>query len=88
MRKKAKAEDRLPLGFICTCGERHKFPPYVYAHYRELMRFQCEKCKTAWDICLGMVSKNKGVDRAQPFYKESIRPTCGQQVPEKQEKSA
>ncbi len=39
-----------PPGFTCICRTEHKFPPYVYAHSSEELRFTCLKCGAEYTI--------------------------------------
>ena len=48
-------------GFVCTCGEKHRFPPYVYAHWRIRLVFTCPKCKRKWNILDGVASNDDTV---------------------------
>ena len=52
--------DGLKDGFICTCGRAHKFPMYVYAHYRKRLAFTCP-CGVSWDIQAGVASNRDTV---------------------------
>lgn len=45
-----KAE--LPDGFDCECGKHNKYPMYVFAHWRDLLQFECE-CGRKYEICVG-----------------------------------
>ena len=46
----------LPNGFDCECGKRNEYPPYVFAHWRELLCFRCE-CGRAYEICAGRTDR-------------------------------
>jgi len=43
-------------GFTCECGKEHKFPTYVYAHWRELLIHTCDVCGAKHEICAGAVN--------------------------------
>jgi hypothetical protein len=36
--------EQLPKGYTCACGMEHKYPSYVYAHWREVLTHECDKC--------------------------------------------
>lgn len=55
MASSKKADGGLPTGFTCSCGECHLFPPYVYAHWTEILGFVCPKCSRNWDVLRGVV---------------------------------
>jgi hypothetical protein len=41
-------------GFHCkTCKKYHYFPPYVFAHWRELLTHTCDNCGAMHEICAG-----------------------------------
>jgi hypothetical protein len=37
-------------GIACDCGNFHKFPPYVYAHTRDVLEFTCPVCGQEWEV--------------------------------------
>lgn len=43
-------------GYTCICGEVHKYPAYVFAHWDEELIHTCEKCGTKHDIYQGEAS--------------------------------
>lgn len=48
---------KLREGFTCeACKTQHKFPAYVYAHWRELLTFTCP-CGAKYEICAGAVDR-------------------------------
>lgn len=50
------SEKKLREGFICEkCGAEHKFPAYVYSHWRELLTHTCD-CGAQHEICAGAVN--------------------------------
>jgi hypothetical protein len=62
--------DKLPSGFECTCGAKHLFPAYVYAHWRDLMDFVCSDCGRKWKIVTGGASGRNG-KVAKAIYESS-----------------
>jgi hypothetical protein len=55
------ASPSFPSGHICpTCGERHKWTSYVYAHWRDRLFHTCETCQCRVEIVAG------GVDLVKP----------------------
>ena len=46
-------ETDLPKGYTCACGEYHKYPGYIYAHFREMIDHTCPKCRRVYTILLG-----------------------------------
>lgn len=52
----------LSKGFTCTCGEYHKFPGYVYAHWHEYLFFHCSNCLKRWSLCRGIVEEAEDDD--------------------------
>lgn len=48
--------EELAKGFTCECGEFHKYPPYVYAHWRIDLKFTCPKCDRVYDIYAGVAT--------------------------------
>jgi hypothetical protein len=47
-----KAKEELASGFTCECGVYHKYPAYVYAHWREELVHSCD-CGRKHNICVG-----------------------------------
>jgi hypothetical protein len=46
-------EPEIPKGFTCRfCKTYHKFPPYVYAHWRDKLIFECP-CGAKYVIVCG-----------------------------------
>jgi hypothetical protein len=45
-------------GFTCTCGMRHVYPGYVFAHWDILLTITCDKCKRKWNLLAGVVTDN------------------------------
>lgn len=45
----------LPSGYRCDCGKFHKFPSYVFAHWRQSIRHACDRCETIHTIFAGEV---------------------------------
>lgn len=43
----------LPKGFTCECGKEHRFSPWAYAHWREVLRMTCDGCGRAYEILRG-----------------------------------
>lgn len=43
----------LPQGFTCACDTFHKYPGYVYAHWREVLPHTCDDCGAEHEIILG-----------------------------------
>lgn len=46
-------DDTTPKGYKCECGTEHKFPVYVYAHWREELVHACETCGNKHTIFMG-----------------------------------
>lgn len=40
-------------GFTCKCGEKHKYPAYVYAHWETRLVFTCPKCQRKYTVRQG-----------------------------------
>lgn len=51
-------KDTKPTGFRCPCGEGHTFPPYVFAHWHDLLTFEC-KCGKSYDLLRGVATERK-----------------------------
>ena len=47
----------LPKGFTCTCGRKHKFPMYVYAHWTIELLLICGECGKKWSFLEGEVEE-------------------------------
>lgn len=61
-------ENQLPKGFICECGEYHKFGVYVVAHWQDRLTHTCDNCQRTHLVWQGKASlitanKKKGGDR-------------------------
>lgn len=52
-------EESLPKGFTCACGEEHRLPIYLYAHWREVFDFTCPQCGAAYSIVMGIATPKK-----------------------------
>lgn len=52
----------LPTGFRCPCGEGHEFSAYVFAHWHDLLTFEC-KCGKAYDLRRGVATERKSKRR-------------------------
>lgn len=50
---------KAPEGYTCKCTEYHKFPVYVYAHWRELLIHTCSNCGRKNEIVAGTVTIGK-----------------------------
>jgi RNase P subunit RPR2 len=59
MDRTVTTKKELPEGYTCKCGEFHKYPAYVYAHWRDLLTHTCEKCGAKHDILMGHASPHK-----------------------------
>jgi RNase P subunit RPR2 len=60
-----------PKGFRCECGKFHRYPGYVYAHFRNLLDFTCDECGAKHSIVMGRAER-KGIRRRKsPFRKKS-----------------
>ena len=46
-------------GFECQCGEYHKYPGYVFAHWDLRLTFTCKHCKRKYLILKGLATKQK-----------------------------
>jgi hypothetical protein len=51
--KKGTKLKPLPKGFTCDCGAVHGFPPYVYAHWDEILQFTCPNCERTYEVLHG-----------------------------------
>ena len=51
------SDKKVPAGHICTCGETHRWSPYIYAHYRQLIVFTCPMCGKEIEIKNGEISE-------------------------------
>jgi len=56
----AVSDPGLPSGFTCECGEFHKYPAYVYAHWRDLLAFTCQSCQRQCAIVMGVARLQEG----------------------------
>ena len=45
-------------GFVCECGEEHRYTSYVYAHWLADLHHTCDKCGTVHSICNGVATIN------------------------------
>jgi hypothetical protein len=63
---------RFKGGLVCDCGNREKFPAYVYAHWREPLTYTCEKCGTKYTILMGIATK---VEKTIPVPPPTFAPT-------------
>ncbi len=50
-----KKEER-SNGFTCKCGEYHKYPAYVHAHWNLRLNFTCPECDRKFKVFQGKVS--------------------------------
>ena len=41
---KPEAANQEAKGYVCTCGEAHEYPMYVFAHWTEELTHQCKAC--------------------------------------------
>jgi|GEM_PF-2581419 len=64
--------NKLPRGFVCRCGTRHNFHPWVYAHWEERLVFTCpvKDCGVKWDILSGIVRMRPPYTDADLFFEE------------------
>lgn len=61
------ADNELPKGFTCECGEFHEFSPYVYAHWSATLGCLC-RCQRVYEVCKGkatMIPQKKSTDEVQ-----------------------
>lgn len=41
-------------GYECRlCGHFNKYPPYVFAHWRDVLTNKCEECKALHHVIMG-----------------------------------
>lgn len=54
-------------GFNCeTCGQRHDFPAYVFAHWNVRLTHTCESCGAKHDIICGRATQvSRGKRKAE-----------------------
>ncbi len=45
MRRDSTKTQEGKLGTLCSCGHFDQWPPYVWAHSRDLIDFQCPECR-------------------------------------------
>lgn len=48
----------LPTEFKCPCGGVHKYSSYVFAHWHDLLVFEC-KCGKSYDLLSGEATERK-----------------------------
>lgn len=48
-------ENGTVIGHTCSCGHEWKWPMYVFAHYRDEIKFTCPKCQEQVMICEGEI---------------------------------
>lgn len=51
-----KNKNRTTTGFLCTCGKRHDFPLYVFAHWKARLSCICG-CGQHYEIYSGKIKK-------------------------------
>lgn len=51
------ADQELPTSYKCVCGEEHKFPAYVFAHWDEELAHTCGKCGARHRIVQGKATQ-------------------------------
>ena len=51
--------EELAKGFTCECGKEHKYPAYVFAHWRVELVFTCPECQRKYDIYAGTATLKK-----------------------------
>jgi hypothetical protein len=59
MKTYKEKDSKVTSGFICECGEKIKFPAYVYAHWRDELLFTCPACGLKVSTQVGYVSRYK-----------------------------
>jgi len=57
MKKEKKKEVELTKGFKCKCGRFEKFPTYIYAHWNDVLTFECPDCKRQYQVLTGIVEE-------------------------------
>lgn len=50
----------LAKGFTCECGNVVEYPAYVYAHWDEILDYNCPKCRRQYVIIRGIAALRKG----------------------------
>jgi len=60
------SKETLPKGFVCPCGEKHKFTAWVYDHWQEPLTFTCPKCGKKAAIRSGVVTLSG--KEAEPLF--------------------
>lgn len=63
----------LRKGFTCDCGEKVRYPGYVYAHWDIPLIYTCEKCGQQWAIIKGANKRLKTKKPAPPVREERVR---------------
>ena len=64
---------KIPTGYICgKCTYPNRFPVYVYAHWRDVLRATCEKCGAKYSVVCGIATRS-GPSRkiAKIFYDQA-----------------
>lgn len=61
-----QASEALPKGFTCVCGEYHKFPVYVFAHWQERLIYTCKKCGACYGVLGGRARIKRGKEKGPP----------------------
>jgi hypothetical protein len=57
-------EKGMNIAHTCSCGEKHNWPMYVFAHWQDGLKHTCEKCGSKTFIC-------EGICEHEPVYKEA-----------------
>lgn len=55
-RSAKKKKEELPTGMTCKCGKFSKYPPYVYAHWCDVLTYTCE-CGRKYELCEGVAEE-------------------------------
>jgi hypothetical protein len=58
-------QSKLPSGFTCDCGVTHKYPGYVYAHWRNKIVHTCDRCERKHNILMGKATLIKSSVKAK-----------------------
>lgn len=61
--------EKLPKGWRCTCGAEHRFPMWVYAHGRDLIKTHCTECGRPWNVLLfhAQAARRRAGEKGRPW---------------------
>ena len=68
-------EKDIPKGYTCECGKFHKYPMYVYAHWRDVLVHACD-CGRKYNIVCGSAELDEST-RPKPKRKRKAKKCSG-----------